>query len=130
MTEGLTGFGGFSELFGTRVREAAAPQHRECFLCKPQKDDGRFAQTTWFNASTRQSARSAESGLNFRHGCLTGALLRTPAVAVVVAPTVVCAAPDLHGQPAPVEVAAAVVVAAPDGIRAVQARFAEPAQHA
>jgi len=47
MTEGSKGFGGFPGLIGTRVREAAASQHREFFVGLTTKKERRFGlQTT------------------------------------------------------------------------------------
>jgi hypothetical protein len=47
MTEGSKGFGGFTGLSGTGVREAGPLQHRELFVVNNRKKGGRL-QTTCF----------------------------------------------------------------------------------
>ena len=48
MTEGSKGFDGFSGLFGTRVRDAAASPHRELFVVEQQKRTAAGLRTTGF----------------------------------------------------------------------------------
>jgi len=61
MSEGSIGFRGFSGLFGTRAREAAAPRIAIFLLFNTRKTTLGFADDLLY-ASTKQSAQSAESG--------------------------------------------------------------------